>query len=165
MPGSSNFDSFRDGWLVAVQLLLCWVLHLWLVQYCSQYVWILLSPFDKIRVSNYLSIIFLLNWWNWLLSLFFFFSFHDNMYHQDDAMSKGNPLGPLMENVFVGHLEQQLFYMVDKPFFPCYVDDTFTCFSSRSEALKFINCLTASIHHFLSRWRRKMTICYLFSAC
>ena len=36
MPGSSNFDSFRDGWLVAVQLL-CGVLSLGLVRYCSQH--------------------------------------------------------------------------------------------------------------------------------
>ena len=37
MSGSSNFDSFHDGWLVAIQLLLCVVLPPWLVQYCSQY--------------------------------------------------------------------------------------------------------------------------------
>ena len=36
MLGSFNFDSFRDGWLVAVQLLLCEVLPSALVQYCSQ---------------------------------------------------------------------------------------------------------------------------------
>ena len=35
--GSSKFDSFRDGWLVAVQLLLCGVLLPGLVQYCSQH--------------------------------------------------------------------------------------------------------------------------------
>ena len=33
MSGSSNFDSFGDGWSVAVQLLLCGVLPSWLVQY------------------------------------------------------------------------------------------------------------------------------------
>ena len=37
MSGSSNFDSFRNGWWVAVQLLLCWVLPPGLVQYCSHY--------------------------------------------------------------------------------------------------------------------------------
>ena len=36
LSGSSNLDSFRDGWLVAVQLLLCGVLPPGLVQYCSQ---------------------------------------------------------------------------------------------------------------------------------
>ena len=34
MSGSSNFDSFRDSLLVAVQLLLYGVLHPGLVQYC-----------------------------------------------------------------------------------------------------------------------------------
>ena len=37
MSGSSNLDSFRDSSLVAVQLLLCWVLAPWLVQYYSQH--------------------------------------------------------------------------------------------------------------------------------
>ena len=34
MSGSSNFDSFRDGWYVAVQLLLCGVWLPGFVQYC-----------------------------------------------------------------------------------------------------------------------------------
>ena len=37
ISSSSSFDSFRDGWYMAVQLLLCGVLPPWLVQYCSQY--------------------------------------------------------------------------------------------------------------------------------
>ena len=37
MSGSSNFDSFRDGWAVAVQLLFCGVLPPGLVQYSSQH--------------------------------------------------------------------------------------------------------------------------------
>ena len=37
MSGSSNLDSFRDGWLVAVQLLFCRVLLPRLVRYCSQH--------------------------------------------------------------------------------------------------------------------------------
>ena len=37
IPGWSNFDSCRDGLLVAVQLLLCGVLLPGLVQYCSQH--------------------------------------------------------------------------------------------------------------------------------
>ena len=35
--GSSDFDSFRDGWLVAVHLLLYGVLSPGIVQYCSQH--------------------------------------------------------------------------------------------------------------------------------
>ena len=37
VSGSSNLDSFRDGWLVAVQLLLCDVLPPGLIQYCLQH--------------------------------------------------------------------------------------------------------------------------------
>ena len=37
MSGLSNFDSFCDGWQVAVQLLFCDVLYPELVQYCSQH--------------------------------------------------------------------------------------------------------------------------------
>ena len=36
MSGLSNFDSFRDGWSVAVQLLFCWMLSPGLFQYYSQ---------------------------------------------------------------------------------------------------------------------------------
>ena len=37
ISGSSYFDSFRDGWSVAVQLLLCGVLPPGFVLYCSQH--------------------------------------------------------------------------------------------------------------------------------
>ena len=37
MSGSSNLDSFRDGWWMAVQLLLCGVEHPGLVQCCELY--------------------------------------------------------------------------------------------------------------------------------
>ena len=37
MSGSSNFDSFHDGWSVAIKLLLCGVLLPELVQYCLQH--------------------------------------------------------------------------------------------------------------------------------
>ena len=37
MSGSSNLDNFRDGWLVAVQLLFYWVLPPGFVQCCSQH--------------------------------------------------------------------------------------------------------------------------------
>ena len=37
MSGSSNLDSFHDGWLVAAQLLFCGVLAPGLVQYSSQH--------------------------------------------------------------------------------------------------------------------------------
>ena len=37
MSGLSNLDCFRDGWQVAVQLLLCWPRPPGLVKYCSQH--------------------------------------------------------------------------------------------------------------------------------
>ena len=54
-----------------------------------------------------------------------------------DGISMGSPLDPLMTNVYVGFLEQELFDKVPKPY--CYVrfvDDTFSCFSSHNEGLK-----------------------------
>ena len=52
------------------------------------------------------------------------------MYRQVDGISIGSPLGTLIANVFVGSLEQQLFYKVDKLFcYFRYVDDNFACFS------------------------------------
>ena len=41
VSGSSNLDSFRDGRQVAVQLVLCGVLPPGLVQYCSQYSYVI----------------------------------------------------------------------------------------------------------------------------
>ena len=37
MSSSSNFDGFRDGWSVGIQLLLCGMLPPGLVQYCLQH--------------------------------------------------------------------------------------------------------------------------------
>ena len=40
MSDSSNFDSFHDGWLVAIKLLLCEILSPGLVQYYIKYIWL-----------------------------------------------------------------------------------------------------------------------------
>ena len=74
------------------------------------------------------------------------FIFHDTMYCQIDRISMGSPLSPLIANVFVGSLEQQLF-----PLQFCYFHyvDTFACFSSHSEALKFFHCFN-SLYSLLS---------------
>ena len=47
------------------------------------------------------------------------FSFYDTVYREVDSILMGRPLGPLLCNVFVGFLEQQLFDKVYKPY--CYV--------------------------------------------
>ena len=78
------------------------------------------------------------------------FSFDNIMYKQVDRISMGNSWGPLMDNVFVGFLEQQLFDKVPKQY--CYVrsiNDTFACFSSRDKALQFYQCLN-NLHPSLS---------------
>ena len=81
MSGSSNFDNFRDGWLVAVQLLLCGVLPPGLVQYCSQHscivaVKIFLHLFSKwyLIFNQLLYEQFCLLLFNCLLNLVIFFN-------------------------------------------------------------------------------------------
>ena len=49
MSGSSNLDSFRDDWLVAIQLQLCRVLSPGLVQYCSQHSCVIAVSFFSSR--------------------------------------------------------------------------------------------------------------------
>ena len=71
------------------------------------------------------------------------FNFNDTMYRRVDGISMGSRLGPLLVNVFVGVLEQQLYEKVHKPYcYVCYVDDTFACFPSHNEALKLLLWIT-----------------------
>ena len=68
------------------------------------------------------------------------FSFNDTTYRQVDGTSMGSLMDPLLANVFVGFLEEQLFNNVHKPYCDvCYV--TLACFLSRNEALKSFHCL------------------------
>ena len=43
------------------------------------------------------------------------FSFNNNMYRQIDGVAMGSPLGPALANIFVGHQEQKLFNVVNRP--------------------------------------------------
>ena len=52
MSGSSNFDSFHDVWLVAVQMLLCGVLPPGLVKYCSQHSCVVAVKLFSIRLVS-----------------------------------------------------------------------------------------------------------------
>ena len=52
MSGSSNLDSFRDGWLVAEQLLLCEVLPPGLVQNCLQHSCVAVVKLFSIRLVS-----------------------------------------------------------------------------------------------------------------
>ena len=66
------------------------------------------------------------------------------MYKEVDRISMGSPMGPAMANIFVGFLEQ-LFNKVPKLYcYVRYVDDTFACFCSRKETLKFLSLFKQS---------------------
>jgi len=58
------------------------------------------------------------------------FSFNNNMYRQIDGVAMGSPLGPALANIFVGHQEEKLFKVVNRPLaYFRYVDDTFAVFN------------------------------------
>ena len=56
MSSSSYFDGFRDGWSVAVQVLLCWVLPTGFVQYCSRHFYVIAVNFFPIRLLGFYGI-------------------------------------------------------------------------------------------------------------
>ena len=43
------------------------------------------------------------------------FSFNNIMYRQIDGVATGSPLGPALENIFVGYYESKLFKKISKP--------------------------------------------------
>ena len=54
----------------------------------------------------------------------------------------GSPLGPILENIFVGIFEKLLFDRFPKPYiYLRYVGHTFACFCSHNEALSFFQRL------------------------
>ena len=65
------------------------------------------------------------------------FSFN-NMYWQIDGVAMGSPLGPALANIFIGHQEQKLFKVVNRPLaYFWYVDDMFTLPANYSLDQKF----------------------------
>ena len=67
-------------------------------------------------------------------------SFNDMMSRQIDGISLYKHIELALTNIFVGFLEKQPFNKVSKPYsYVRYVYDTFACFSSRNEALKFLS--------------------------
>ena len=70
------------------------------------------------------------------------FSFNDTIYRQEDGISMGSPLGPILANIFVGFYEKLLFDTFPNPYIHLrYADDTFDCFSSCNKALSFFQLL------------------------
>ena len=53
------------------------------------------------------------------------FSFNDKLYRQVDGCRMGNPLSPVLANIFMAKLERDVVQPFDPPFYDRYVDDCF----------------------------------------
>ena len=60
------------------------------------------------------------------------FSFNDKLYKQIDGCGMGNPLSPVLANIFMAKLEADVVRPFNPPFYDRYVDD---CFSRTSPML------------------------------
>ena len=86
------------------------------------------------------------------------FSFNNNMYQQIDGVAMGSPLGPALANIFVGHQEQKLFNVVNRPLaYFRYVDDTFALFNNEDDCYAFLSHLN-SLHPSLRFTHEKESI-------
>ena len=78
------------------------------------------------------------------------FPFNGQLYEQIDGVAMGSPLGPLMANVFLCHLEDNLTRDGAMPtFYKRYVDDTLARMPSTDAAVDFLTTLN-SLHPSLS---------------
>jgi hypothetical protein len=70
------------------------------------------------------------------------FTFDNKIYSQIDGVAMGVPIAPLLANVFMVHLEKIINEKCPAGFKPIiykrYVDDTFTTFKDKSNALAFL---------------------------
>ena len=67
------------------------------------------------------------------------FSFNDIMHRQIDGLAMGSPLGPALDNIFVGYHESELFQTNSKPeVYYRYMDDTFVVFSNEDKCDLFL---------------------------
>ena len=79
------------------------------------------------------------------------FLFEGKVYDQKDGVAMGSPLGPILANIFMSHLEDKCFDSLTcaKPLvYHRYVDDTFAVFTSKEHMLHFyehVNSLHPSI--------------------
>ena len=73
------------------------------------------------------------------------FIFEGDYYDQIDGVAMGSPLGPVLANIFMCHFEEKwVFNSIGRPsIWFRYVDDTFTLFDSKSNALHFLQNLNS----------------------
>ena len=72
------------------------------------------------------------------------FQFEGTLYEQFDGVAMGSPLGPLIANVFMCSIEEQLDLDGKMPeFYRWYVDDTLTIMPSVNAASNFLQVLNA----------------------
>ena len=71
------------------------------------------------------------------------FIFEGDYYDQIDGVAMGSPLGPVLANIFMCHFEEKwVFNSIGRPsIWFRYVDDTFTLFDSKGNALHFLQNL------------------------
>ena len=68
------------------------------------------------------------------------FQFNGALYEQTDGVAMGSPLGPLLANVFMSHIEENLEREGKLPsFYRRYVDDTLTIMSNIETASNFLD--------------------------
>ena len=75
-----------------------------------------------------------------------FFEFNKVIYIEKDSLAMGNPLSPLMAEIFMASLEKQIKKLPFLRFFKFwyrYVDDVFTCFTGIKRQL---NCFFNSLN-------------------
>ena len=75
------------------------------------------------------------------------FLFNSKLYKQVDGCAMGSPLGPVLANIFMGHLESSFLEECPETFRPSfyrrYVDDTFVTFENKEQSLSFLNFINS----------------------
>ena len=66
-------------------------------------------------------------------------SFDNTIYRHIDGEAMGSPLGPALDNIFVGYYEEKLFSEISKSaVYFRYVDNTFVIFQNEKESEEFL---------------------------
>ena len=75
------------------------------------------------------------------------FSFNNRLYFQEDGIAMGSPLGPILSNIFVGHLEHSRLRNAIHTLsvrYQRYVDDTFVIVRCENDAHELLDALNAA---------------------